>query len=346
MIFNPFRAKKETSLGVDIGTSSIKIVELQKKGGGIELSNYAEYSSGEGSAIHSSSVRLLSSQAADIIKQLTREAHLEVREATMSIPMFSGFSTVITMPGMSDAELAQAVQYEAKKYIPLPLSEVQFEWTKLGNSDKAVRLLIVAVTNELINKYHEIAKLSGLTLKYLELESFSMARALTNSKQGAVSGASSLIIDIGSRSSTLTVVEGAWPVFSRSMDVSGLEFSKIISSSLGIDFARAEDLKKIDGIKVGDGVLMPLIDSVLQEARRISDNYTKIRKLSIGEVILSGGSSSMPGFLNYVVKVLGRQTKIGDPFRDIIYPEQLRAVLKRMSPSFSVATGLALREFK
>lgn len=390
----PFKSKKQRSLGIDIGTSSVKIVELEKSAGKIELSNYGEYKVGVGIAIQSSSVRLLSAQAADIIKEIIKEARIVSRNAAMSIPIFFGFSTVISLPRMSDAELKQAVEYEAKKYIPLPLSEVQFEWMRLesrrGNtqnltrnnaetsssiqrnsaSDSAsvrdsgeARILIVAVTNELINKYYEIAKLSGITLNYLELETFSLVRALVSARSSRGSQTStttnvggrtpaegttpsSLIIDIGSRSTILAIVENGWPVLSRSLDVSGLEFSKVLSSSLGIDFNRADKLKKKNGIQAGEGVLVPLIDNVLGEAKRIAEKYTRERKRAISEIILSGGSSRMSGFLEYVVKSIGRETVMGDPFRGIIYTKELDAALREVGPSFGVAVGLALRALK
>jgi len=358
----PFSTKKQYSLGVDIGTSSIKIVELVKSGGGIELTNYGEYRGNVDTAIHSSSVKLLSSQAADIIKEVMSEARMEGKEATISIPIYSGFSTVITLPKMSEAELEQAVAYEAKKYIPLPLSEVQFEWTKINNSqdDKTIRLLSVAVTNEFINRYYEIAKLSGLTLKYLELETFSLARSLVNTagisdaaeslnKDGKKTRPShkgaTIIIDIGSRSTILSIIENGWPMLTRSMDVSGMEFSKVLASSLGVDFNRAEELKKSKGIGAGGDLLLPMIDTVLSEARRVMDNYSQKNKSSIHEAVLSGGSAQMPGILPYVVKFIGRETVIASPFNGIIYPESLRRTLNDMGPSFSVAVGLALREF-
>jgi len=367
MVFNLFKSKKNRSLGIDIGTSSVKIVELTKSGDEIELTNYGEYKGSTDATLRSSSVKLQSSQIADIIKEILKESAITAREATISVPVFSGFSTVISLPQMSDQELSQAVAFEAKKYIPLPLSEVQFEWMKIlgtGAEQKPVessasstgqaqnrrgiqrqfsdiRVLIVAVTNELINRYHEIAKLSGLRLKYLELETFSLARSLASER-----GISSLIIDIGSRSTILSIVEDEWPMFTRSMDVSGIEFSKLLASSLGIDFARADELKRKNGVEAGGGILMPLIDNILQEAKRIIDTYTQKKKVAIGRVVLSGGSARMPGLLKYVVKSTGRETAISFPFDGIIYPEVLFATLRDMGPSFSVAVGASLREFK
>jgi len=338
----PFlKSKKESSLGVDIGTSSIKIVELKDGSKDkIELTNYGEGVVRADVVLQSSSSKLSVAQASDIIKQIIKTANIKETRAVMSLPAFLGFSTLISLPEMSEAELDQAVLYEAKKYIPLPLSEVQFEWVKI-NSAKKTSILIVAVTNELINKYHEIAKLSGLTLNYLELDTFSLARSLIGKHEG-----SSLIINIGSRNTTLSVIESEWPIFTRNLDVSGFEFSKLIASSQGVDFARAEELKKEKGINSGDGVLFPLLDSIFLEGRRMITENRSPDRMPVSEVIISGGSSRMPGLLAYASKSIGQKVIIGSPFSGIIYPDVLKSTLQELAPSLDVAVGLALREFK
>ena len=336
-----FKSKKESSLGVDIGTSSIKIVELKSGAKDkIELTNYGEGVVRADVVLQSSSSKLSVAQASDIIREIIRVANIKETKAIMSLPVFSGFSTVISLPQMPEAELNQAILYEAKKYIPLPLSEVQFEWVKI-NSTKNTNILIVAVTNELINKYNEIAKLSGLTLSYLELDTFSLARSLIGKSDG-----SSLIINIGSRNTTLSVVEGEWPIFTRNLDVSGFEFSKLIASSQGVDFARAEGLKKEKGINAGEGVLLPLLDSIFLEGRRMIVENSSPERMPVNKIIISGGSSKMPGLLEYASKSIGQKVVMGFPFNGIIYPEALKPILQELAPSFDVAVGLALREFK
>lgn len=343
MEWNLFGAKKERSLGIDIGTTSIKIVELRRESNQIELSNYGRFSGNSTEVFHSSSIKLLSSEAAEAIREILDAAHILPGEATMSVPLFSGFSTVISLPQMSETELTQAIMYEAKKYIPLPLSEVQFEWMKIESSvpGAQIEVLVVAVTNELINKYYEIAKLSGLTLLNIELDIFSLVRSLIDEREK-----NTLIIDIGAANTILTLAEKSWPVLTRSMDVAGSEFSKILASSLGIDFARAEELKKRDGMYAGDGLLIPLVDSILMEGRRMIEEYARKKKEEVRKVILSGGSAQMRGLLQYAVKSLQKESVIGFPFHGIIYPESLESSLLELAPSFDVAVGLALRPFQ
>jgi type IV pilus assembly protein PilM len=363
MLRNPFGNKKEKSLGVDIGTSSVKIVEFSRKGDKLELTNYGEFVSEAERALYSSSVKLSPNDTARIIKTIIQEAHIISTDATMSIPVFSGFSTVISLPDMSDAELDRAVSYEAKKYIPLPLSEVQFEWTRLENSGNASvttdpipaprgkvqdftaksdrrDILIVAVTKELISKYQKIAKLSGLALSHLELDTFSLARSF------AANEGSNLIIDIGSRNTILSIVKGDWPVFSRTVEVSGYELTKLLASSLGIDFSRAEERKKKKGIDAGADVILPLLDSIFLEGRRIIDEYSRKKSIKIKKAILVGGTARMPGIREHAAKTIGLEVVVGFPFSGIIYPKELDSTLHDLGPSFSIATGLALREFR
>jgi len=339
----PFlKSKKISSLGVDIGTSAVKIVELREGSGGkIELINYGTGTVKSDVVLQSSSSKLSVSQAAEIIKQVVEAANIKETKAVMALPVFSGFSTVISLPEMPEAEIDQAVLYEAKKYIPLPLSEVQFEWVKINSAKKNTNILIVAVTNELISKYHEIAKLSGLTLGYLELDTFSLARSLLGGNEGPT-----LIINIGSKNTTLSVVENEWPIFTRSLEVSGFEFSKLIASSAGVDFGRAEAIKIEKGVNAIDGALLPLLDSVFLEGRRmISDSFLQ-NNIKVSKVIISGGSSRMPGLSEYAAKAIGQKVFIGYPFNGIIYPEVLKPALQDLAPSLDVAVGLALRELR
>lgn len=345
-----FGGKKKSSVGIDIGTSSIKIAELALgTANKIQLTNYAEYDVGIGPALHSTSVKLSAAEASEILKRIMGEASIVSGiDVAMSVPIFSGFAILISLPVMPDAELEQAVLYEAKKYIPISLSEVQFEWVRVTNSSKGVQgidatadILIVAVTNELISKYASIAKLSGLTLKYLELDIFSLARSLVTKDLK-----SALIIDVGSQNTNVTVVQGEWPVTTRNIDVSGAEFSKVLASSLGLDLARAEEIKKKEGVYAGEGILAPLLDSVFMEAKRLMDDYAARSKEEIKKIIVCGGSARLRGITDYAKKVIGKEVVVGSPFHDIIYPRILEETLNDLAPSFGVAVGLALREFK
>lgn len=342
-----FGGKKKSSVGIDIGTASIKVLELSQKEDKVELTNYGKYEAAVGSTIQSSSVRLSANEVSETIQQIMNEARIKAVEVAMAIPVFAGFSILISLPNMSDEELEQAVVYEAKKYIPLPLSEVQFEWVRVGNGEEglevasSINILIVAVTNELINKYNNIAKLCGFGLKYLELDTFSLARSILSHEDNLA-----LIINIGAQNTILSIVDNGWPVLTRAIEFSGYEFSRVLASSLGIDLGRAEQMKRREGVKAGEGILLPLIDSVFMEGERMINDYSSKKKVVVKKIVVSGGSARMPGLLEYITKTTDKKIVIGQPFHDIMYPSILEGTLKELAPSLDVAVGLALREFK
>lgn len=344
MIWNPFEAKKEFGLGVDIGTSSIKVVELARIAAGkTRLTNYAELYAREGDVFQSSSVKLSVNRVAQALRQILRAGRIEAKGAAMSIPAFSGFITVISLPPMPEEELEQAVTYEAKKYIPLPLANVQFEWVKIAEKERGSSVLVVAVPNDLINKHYEIANASGLELRYLELDIFSLIRAFIPQRKEKTSF---LIIDFGARSTTLSIVEEGWPLLTRTMDVCGNEFSRVLARALGMDISKAEQAKRTLGVDAGGGVLRPLLDSFLSEARGMIDEHQRQSSIPLTKVIYSGGSARMPGLLQYTAKVLQKEVVIGFTFDNVLYPNALKPVLQNeLSPSLNVAVGLALREF-
>ena len=176
MALNLFGKKKSAyRVGIDIGTSSIKVVELVRQGSAAALNNYAQfYTRGEYMSTKPGSFNILDSQIAESLKQTFQAANFNSRVVTVALPVFSSFSTLITLPAMSPEELEDAVRYEARKYIPVPISEVQFDWTQVAHLSTAnsLKVLTVAVPNEIVEKYNRIAQMAGIEFENMELERF------------------------------------------------------------------------------------------------------------------------------------------------------------------------------
>lgn len=188
MIWTPLEFIPKKSLGIDVGTSSIKIVELSRWGERIKLENYGEISA---QALYQrpfrtfekSTLLLFAEDISRAIKAITEEAKIKTRRTVFSIPDFSSFFTSFELPPMTREELSQAVRYEARQYVPLPLAEVTLDWQIIEGevSDQRktkLKILLVAVPNEIINQYRKIAEISGLELQALEAEVFGLLRSL------------------------------------------------------------------------------------------------------------------------------------------------------------------------
>lgn len=361
-----FAEKKiKNCLGVDIGTTSLKMVELSQLKETKKLENYGEipvegielnaaknnFEAGKDSSFLSSSVKGISKAISVLIK----EAGFSTKKAVFSIPDFSTFFTSFELPPMKEKEIPAAVEFKAGKYIPLPLSEMKIDWAiiegkpsrKISFFGKEIpgtqlRILLVTVPNEVVSKYQEIAKMSGLELLFLEAEVFSLVRSLIGKEKGII-----MLVDIGGRSTTCSVIKNGVLESSHSFDVSGNEFTYALSRSLNIDYNEAERLKREIGIRKGtkeEEMLYPLVDLILREIKKISSPFSKSgNKKGLSKIILAGGGALTPCLEEYFSEQLKVKTVIADPFRNIVCPISLSEILKKMGPSYGIAVGSALK---
>ncbi|MEX2008171.1 MAG: type IV pilus assembly protein PilM [Candidatus Spechtbacterales bacterium] len=344
MIWKPFGTGQSYQLGIDIGTASIKVVELEHVGNRARLTNYVQYSgNGKGSAIHYSALKILDTQVIAIVRQMLERARISTKEASIAIPLFSSFSTLLELPGLSEDELDQAVQYEARKYIPLPMSEVQFDWIKIEHlsGEQKSKVLAVAVPNEVIEKYYRIAKALGLELKHVELETFSAARALLDENKDPV-----VLLDIGSRTSNISVVEQGVVVMHHNIDVSGFGFTRTLARGLAVDLERADTMKHEQGMagqKQVAELLGPLLDKIIAEIEKIVEDYINQGGNRAQKIVMTGGSAHMAGLSDYIQQRAHIPTVIGDSLSHIEVSEELKGPMKTKASSFAIAIGLALR---
>ncbi|RLC34441.1 MAG: hypothetical protein DRZ76_02685 [Candidatus Nealsonbacteria bacterium] len=342
MIWNPFKATAKSFLGVDIGTSSIKIVELSRAGKRRKLDNYGEI---QAASLYEKPFRTfekstLSVSTQDVIRAIrgiVKEARMKSRKSYFAIPDFSTFFTTLNLPPMTKEELPQAVQFQARQHIPLPLSEITLDWQVIGGG----KVLLVAVPNEVINQYQEIAQSSQLELLSLEAEVFSLTRAVVKEEKDPL-----ILIDIGARSTTISIVEKGTLRISHSFDTAGNDFTNIISKGFHVDYPKAEEMKRNQGLNSGEGSLreslLPLIDLILEETKKITQSYFQSERKEAQKIILAGGSALLPGLVEYFSENLHKPVSVADPFSDLYYPPILEKDLKKMGPSYSIAVGAAL----
>ncbi|MEX0869862.1 MAG: pilus assembly protein PilM, partial [Candidatus Spechtbacterales bacterium] len=298
MAWNPFSKNKyEYKLGIDVGTTSLKVVELLHAHDGVYLNNYAQFFS-EVNYVTSQagSFDILDSRVANILDRMFASAKFQTRAASMALPVFSSFSTLIDIPAMAEEDLDTAVRFEARKFIPLPIKEVQFDWIKVDHlsNDEHFKILTVAVPNEIIEKYNRIADMVDIKLQNIELETFSTARSLVDSSPEPVA-----VLDIGSRTTDVSIVDAGTVVMHHNIDSGGSKFIRVLARGLAIDNARAQELKRSTGIKesgnqVSD-LLRPSIDKIVLEVEQMFEDYIREGGRKVGRVIITGGEANMPG---------------------------------------------------
>src|SRR3989344_7572327 len=240
-------------LGVDIGTASIKAVELIDSQGKPTLRNYGILESyghldRVNDAIQTSGLKLVDKQTADLLKRLLDEMQPKTKDAVASLPAFSAFTSLLEIPVMSQDETVQAMQYQAKTFVPLPLTDVTIDWIPVGEFEDATgakkqQVFLVSVSNEQVEKYKNIFSAVGLNLRFLEVETMSLARILTHGDK-----ATSIMVDIGARSTAIGVASAGVVKYNAQTDFAGASITQAITNGLGINISRAEDLKRQMGL--------------------------------------------------------------------------------------------------
>lgn len=359
-----FKEEPTNFMGVDIGTSAVKIVELTKEKERAKLLTYGEagtyYAIEKLTDIGSmkNQQQISDTSIVELIKDLKASVKTKSAAAVFSLPLASSFSTVMEFPKMKMEEIEKAIEYEARQYVPIPISEVSLKWNILSEtkkeqqpaSDKSakdeekIEVLLVAVPKEVIFRYESIAKSAGIEILDMELESYSSARAVIgNDKMTTV------LIDIGARSSDISIIDESVVKFNHNLDIGGADITRVISQSLSIPLIRAEELKKEFGLSAGGGekeisnLMSSVVDLIITEAQRMTDVFTRKKNKKIERIIMVGGGASLPGIGDYFATRLGAPVSLGNPFSKIIYPPELEPIIKRIGPSYCVATGLALR---
>ncbi|HOK00838.1 MAG TPA: type IV pilus assembly protein PilM [Candidatus Pacearchaeota archaeon] len=358
-IFN-IKLKKQPNkfLGIDIGSFAIKIIEIGKKNNTFSLENYGELqiSTSEENSFREFKEDVLSlsnNEIAEAILAILKEAKINTKDVNFSIPDFSSFFTVFNLPLMNKNEIQEAIKYEIRPYVPLPLSEITVDWNiiegKVGQTP--LKVLGVAIPNNIIAQYQEIANLCNLTLHSLEPEVFSLGRSLNpllvNSKQTIA------LLDIGARSTTFNIFEKGILTISHSFNIGSNDLTERLVKSLNISYNEAEEIKKFYGllpdkeldISIKD-ILLPLIDVIINEAKKVFREYFKQEGKEIEKIILGGGSALLPGLKEYFLNETKKETEIANPFLSVAYNPILGDILKKNGPSYAVAVGLSLKGFE
>ena len=348
---NPFRIFfPKKMLGIDIGTASIKVVEISRWGSGYTLENYGEIKSSlifkEAPTSSEKSSTLLSTEfVAKGIKGILEEARIKTREVIFSIPDFSTFCTSFEIPPMPENEIAGAIGYNASQYVTLPISEVTLDWKIISNptADKnaPLKVFLIAIPNQVIKEYQQLAALAGLELYALEAEALGITRALVKNNKKTL-----CLMDIGVQSSTVNIVDGGFLRKSYSFNFYSSKLAQVVASALGIDPAKAEEIKNKEGILsnrqgVADALRL-LIDPLAVEIRNISAEFVQSEQKEVQEIYLTGGTANMPGLKEYFAENLKKNVSVSNCFSDFLYPPILEETLREMAPRFSVAVGVAL----
>jgi len=345
-------AKKEKSvLGVDIGSSSLKVVQLRKERGQAVLETYGELALGPyaGGDV-GQATNLSAEQVAETLRDLLREAKVTTKSCGVSIPYARSLLSLVNLPYSSNPkEQKTIIELEARKYIPIPITEVQLDWFIVPDTDPShnaaaqgkVEVLVVAVHNDELASLQSIITGAGLSATFYEIEIFSTIRAVIDDPVKPV-----MVLDVGAASTKVYVVERGVVALSHAISAGSQDITRAIAVSGNLSIARAEALKKEQGIG-GDAALGSpelVFSRIFSEARRVFMQYETARQKSITSIVLTGGGGVTKELGVYAKNIFSIDVRVADPFAKTEAPAFMRSILEEIGPEFAVAVGLALRK--
>ena len=369
-----FSKKTKGHLGIDFGAGGIKVVQLREINGRGSLFTYgfSEFAPEETGLDYLENPE----RAGALLKQICAKAKVTTTSACAALPIPAVFSAVLSLAPMPKKDLPQAVQWEAKKLIPLPIEEVTLDFKELAPvkeekqatvsgvagaangekvasakkpEQKTIEVLLTAASKAIIEKYVKIAKVAGLTLASLETEAFALIRSLQGSDPSAV-----VIVDMGAVRSNILIVDRGIPMFTRSVEIGGKKCTEAIAASLGVPLAQAEAMKRdIGGAGfpgIAPGALPPIFAEVLEPLiNEIKYSFSIYKNRNGSEtrlpekIVLSGGGAGLPGLAEFLAGQFNIRTFLGNPWEHVNFQPDLQPVLHSFGSKFSVAIGLAMR---
>jgi type IV pilus assembly protein PilM len=366
-----FGSKKPSSfLGVDIGASGIKLVELGKEKGRPKLLTYG-YSElpHEGDPISLFEDPRIAGQ---MLTEVYKKAGCKSTMVMTALPMSEVFSSIISVPRIADKKkLQEIIDAEVAKLTPIPIEEMITYSTFIDEVEKKpegkkakkekgeqkqapekeskfLRVLVTGSAKSMVQKYVEIFKHAKLDLQAIDTESFSLIRSLVGKDKSTV-----CLIDMGSRRTNLTIVESGISFISRSINIGGESVTKSFMEQMQMQYADAERMKRDLGSSANTQanqlppVLETLMHALVNEIRYVFQLYASTEltsKKKVEKIILTGGSSHLPGLPEYLSHALSLNVYRGDPWARTAYPEELRRILDEIGPRMAVAVGLAMRD--
>jgi type IV pilus assembly protein PilM len=336
------------SVGLDIGSQSIKMIELTRDGNVVNLgaSGIISYRGVVPEAAKDEKELL---PLAEAIKKLRHEAQITATEVNLSLSESQVFTRNIKFPLLNDQEIASAVKWEAEQYIPIPVNEAVIQHQIIERKETAVppevKVLLVAVPRELVEKYLKVVQLANLTVVGVETELLALTRSLAPLDKVA------LVLDFGATSTDIAIAKNGVLVFSRSVPTAGEALTRALAAGLGITPLQAEEYKKTYGLsgsqlegKIGR-ILEPVIKLIAEEIKKAIQFYqTEEQGEAPTNIIVSGGTSGMPELITSLSQLLGLEVVLGNPFLKINVAAEVRKNLQNFAPLYSVAVGLALRD--
>lgn len=346
-----FKQAKKNLVGLDIGSSSVKAVELQKKGNTVQLMSLG-YENLQPDTIVDGQIMELNN-VSNVIASIFNEHTIKTPRVAASVSGHSVIVKNIVLPQMSEEELQESFSWHAEEHIPFDIADVNLDYQVTGNSTDALHVLMAACKSDKIANVKQAIQLAGKQPVIIDVDAFALQNCYELNYQPKA-GEVVALLNIGAATMNINILNGARSVFARDASVGGSQYTSLLQKELGLTFEQAEAVKR--GMPLPEGVesrpIQPIIETVSDilalEIKKTMDFYRATAEVggeTIQKILVAGGGSKLPGLANYLSKRFEIPVEVFDPFRQIevdarkFDPDYMREVI----PEMAVAVGLALR---
>jgi type IV pilus assembly protein PilM len=347
-----FQKPSQSVVGIDIGTSSIKVVQLRREHGRVVLETYGAIALGPYGGVEiGRATALAQDKIAEALKDVLREANVTSADAAVSIPYASSLISLVKLQASLESQLATVMPIEARKYIPVPINEVLLDWFvvsggKAASADGKIEVLLVAIHNDTIAKFRAMAAEAKLNVGFFEIEVFSSVRASLDHGLAPVA-----VVDMGAATTKFYVVERGLIRESHIINHGAQDLTLAASRALTITVAQAEERKRKYGLVASpeNSIKQSLeltLGPLVSEVARTASAWEQSHNQSLSALVLTGGGATLKGMKEFVQGKVQNEIRLADPFGKTQAPAFLEAILKEAGPEFSVAVGLALRRLQ
>ena len=349
-----FKKKANTLLGIDISSTSVKLIELSRSGGRYKVEAYAVEPLPPNAIVEKNIAEL--EVVGQVIARVVTKARTSVKHAAVAVAGSAVITKIIEMEaGLSEEELENQIKIEADQYIPYPLEEVAIDFEVQGvtaRSADRVNVLLAACRKENVEVREAALALAGLSAKVVEIEAYSLERAYGLLAEQLGSGEEDLtvaIVDIGATMMTLSVLHNGQTIYTREQLFGGKQLTDEIQRRYGLSTEEAGLAKKQGGLPddYETEVLNPFKEAVAQQVSRSLQFFFAAGQYSdVDYILLAGGTASIVGLDQLVQQKIGTSTLVANPFANMTLSNKVNAgALASDAPSLMMACGLAMRSF-
>lgn len=341
-------------IGLDISSTSVKLLELSKSNGHYQIESYAVEPIAPGAVVEKTIVDTASVGAA--IMQAVQLSRTRAKHAAVAVAGSAVITKIITLPAsLSDDDMATQIELEADQYIPYPLEEVNLDFEVIGPSEKdpdSVNVLLAASRSENVDARAAAVELGGLTAKVVDVEAYAAESAvalMAGQMKSLEADRIIAVFDIGATMTSMTVLDHLKIVYMREQGFGGKQLTEEIQNRYGLSYEDAGRAKRQGGLPEDyeTEVLTPFKQAMAQQiAHSLQFFFSSSHYNNVDHILLAGGNALIPGIAQIIEAEIGVATSIANPFAGMTIAARINAqALANDAPALLVACGLALRSF-